>query len=179
MPAGGAVATGMTGEDVIDLGVCMKLLKRSIVFLPLLIMLIIFIIKVTLTHHKADGGGGGGGGGGEGGSGDGHRKGGRNEIPRLWKSAYYSTQHVHQKLNTLILSVLAFLQDNNCAKCIQVCVSYKEKKMQLVFWRTCCRCFLQKISFRFFEYLPAYIPLISNTVILNLFRSLPPILRCW
>ena len=52
MPAGGAVATGIGGEDVIDLGVCIKLLKKSIVLIPLLIMLVIFLIRVTLTHEK-------------------------------------------------------------------------------------------------------------------------------
>lgn len=51
MPAGGAAATGVPGEDIIDLGVCMNLLKKSIVMLPLLIMVVIFIIKVTLTHE--------------------------------------------------------------------------------------------------------------------------------
>ncbi len=45
MPAG-AVATGVPGEDIIDLGVCIKLLKKSIVLIPLVIMIVIYVIKV-------------------------------------------------------------------------------------------------------------------------------------
>ena len=79
MPAGGAAATGQHGEDIIDLGVCMKLLKKSIVFIPLAIMLIIFVIRVTLTHHKGEDGGDGGHGGG-GGDADAGVSGGHGEA---------------------------------------------------------------------------------------------------
>ena len=51
MPAGGgAGATQLNGgPEVIDLKVCMSLLKKTIVFFPLLIMVVIFLIKAYLT----------------------------------------------------------------------------------------------------------------------------------
>ena len=51
MPAGhGAGATQINGgPEVIDLKVCMSLLKKTIVFFPLLIMVVIFLIKAYLT----------------------------------------------------------------------------------------------------------------------------------
>ena len=38
------------GQDALDLGVCIKILKKAIVLLPLLIMVIIFLVKITLTE---------------------------------------------------------------------------------------------------------------------------------
>ena len=50
MPAGGGGATQLNGSpEVIDLKVCMSLLKKTIVFFPLLIMVVIFLIKAYLT----------------------------------------------------------------------------------------------------------------------------------
>jgi hypothetical protein len=51
MPAGGgAVATQISGgPEVIDVRVCMSILKKTIVLLPLLIMIVIFLVKAYLT----------------------------------------------------------------------------------------------------------------------------------
>ena len=58
MPAGGGAANaGMPGQEPLDLGVCISILKRAIVFLPVLIMLIIYLVKVTLTHEDYPGDG--------------------------------------------------------------------------------------------------------------------------
>lgn len=55
MPAGGAAASsGVPGSDAIDLSVCINLLKKGIVLFPLFIMLIIYLIRVTLTHKPGD-----------------------------------------------------------------------------------------------------------------------------
>ena len=54
MPAGGGAAGQLPGQDAIDLKVCMNLLKKAIVLLPLLIMLIIFIIRKTMTYPPAE-----------------------------------------------------------------------------------------------------------------------------
>jgi len=51
MPAGGGAATTQIsgGVEVIDLKVCMKILKKTIVLFPLAIMIIIFLVKAFLT----------------------------------------------------------------------------------------------------------------------------------
>ncbi len=51
MPAGGgAAATQISGgPEVIDLKVCMSLLKKTIVLFPLLIMIVIFLVRAYLT----------------------------------------------------------------------------------------------------------------------------------
>ena len=57
MPAGGgASGTAMPGQEPLDLGVCMNILKKAIVFLPVLIMLLIYLVKVTLTHEDSSAG---------------------------------------------------------------------------------------------------------------------------
>lgn len=57
MPAGGGAANaGMPGQEPLDLGVCISILKKAIVLLPVLIMLIIYLVKVTLTHEDYQGG---------------------------------------------------------------------------------------------------------------------------
>ena len=54
MPAAGAAATGQPGGDAIDLKVCMNLLKRTMVLLPLIVMVVIVWVRVTLTYTEQD-----------------------------------------------------------------------------------------------------------------------------
>jgi len=55
MPAGRGTASQIGGgQEIIDLKVCMSLLKRTIVLFPLLIMVIIFLVKAHLTTYPKD-----------------------------------------------------------------------------------------------------------------------------
>ena len=54
MPAAGAASTGQPGGDAIDLKVCMNLLKRTMVLLPLIVMVVIVWVRVTLTYTEQD-----------------------------------------------------------------------------------------------------------------------------
>ena len=60
MPAAGATAgigTGrLPGQEVIDLSVCLAILKKAIVTIPVLIMIILYLIRSNMSetsqHHR-------------------------------------------------------------------------------------------------------------------------------
>ena len=62
MPAGASAAAShgqFPGQEALDLKVCMNILKKAIVLIPVFIMLIIYVIRVTLTHHDGEAAGNG------------------------------------------------------------------------------------------------------------------------
>ena len=55
MPAAGATAIGtarLPGQDPIDLGVCMAILKKAIVGIPVLIMIILYLIRSNIPEKS-------------------------------------------------------------------------------------------------------------------------------
>ena len=51
MPAGGAatIGTGRVGQEALDLSVCLAILKKAIVLIPVLIMVILYLIRTQMS----------------------------------------------------------------------------------------------------------------------------------
>ncbi len=54
MPAGGG-GHGLPGQETLDLSVCITLLKKAIVLLPMFIMLAIFLVRIFLAPQHYQG----------------------------------------------------------------------------------------------------------------------------
>ena len=57
MPAAGATAIGtgrIPGQEAIDLSVCIAILKKAIVAIPVVIMIILYLIRRNLTYDNPE-----------------------------------------------------------------------------------------------------------------------------
>ena len=55
MPAAGATTIGtgrLPGQEAIDLSVCLAILKKAIVMIPVLIMIILYLIKNNMAYTE-------------------------------------------------------------------------------------------------------------------------------
>ena len=56
MPAAATATAHMHGQEALDLSIVLLCLKKGIVFIPLVIMVFIFVIRAVLVYPDYDGG---------------------------------------------------------------------------------------------------------------------------